>query len=127
MRGSFIGFRGCEGPQPSKVKNGDRSSDRDLEGVRSLGAVLVDASFVLPQQAIRTMRGSLLGFACARDRSPPKSRTAIEVLIQTWRASGSLGAVLVDASFVLPQQAMRTMRGSLLGSAAARDRSPPSH
>src|SRR6516162_5588283 len=88
MRGSFIGFRGCEGPQPSKVRNGDRSSDRDLEGVRSLGAVLVDASFVLPQQAIRTMRGSLLGFATARDRSPPKSRTAIEVLIQTWRASG---------------------------------------
>src|SRR6516165_5607000 len=86
MRGSFIGFRGCEGPQPSKVRNSDRSSDRDLEGVRSLGAVLVDASFVLPQQAIRTMRGSLLGFASARDRSPPKSRTAIEVLIQTWRA-----------------------------------------
>jgi len=83
MRGSFIGFRGCEGPQPSKVRNGDRSSDRDLEGVRSLGAVLVDASFVLPQQAIRTMRGSLLGFASARDRSPPKSRTAIEVLIQS--------------------------------------------
>jgi len=54
---AFSGFRGCEGPQPSKVRNDYRSFDQALEGVRSLGAVLVDASFVLPQEAMGTMLG----------------------------------------------------------------------
>ena len=54
---AFSGFRGCEGPQPSKVRKDHWSFDQDLEGVRSLGAVLVDASFVLPQQGMGPMLG----------------------------------------------------------------------
>jgi|SRR6516162_7998397 len=48
-------FRGCEGPQPSKVREDHWSFDPDLEGVRSLGAVLDDASFVLPRRGMRLM------------------------------------------------------------------------
>ena len=38
------GFRGCKGLQPSRSREAHWSFDQDLEGVRSLGAALVDAS-----------------------------------------------------------------------------------
>src|SRR6516164_8155679 len=67
----------------------------------------------------------LLGSAAARDRSPPKSRTAIEVLIETWRASGpSTPRKLMEALFDADKASVEC-GALLLGSAAARDRSPP--
>ena len=48
-------FRGCKGLQPSKVRNGHWSFDRDLEGVQSLGAVLAEGSFVLLQKGMEPM------------------------------------------------------------------------
>jgi hypothetical protein len=55
-------FVGRDGARPSRgkqiVRNDHWSFDQELEGVRSLGAVPVDASFVLPQQ-IYTLRKRL--------------------------------------------------------------------
>ena len=55
-----------------------RNLDGDLEGARSLGAVLGDGGFVWSQQDMRPALGlllgsvgSLLGSTAARDRSPP--------------------------------------------------------
>ena len=49
------------GARPSRgkqmVRNDHWAFDRDLEGVRSLGAALIDPSFVLPQQGVRSMLG----------------------------------------------------------------------
>ena len=52
---------GRDGARPSRgkqmVSNDYWSFDQDMEGVRSLGAVLDDASFVLAQQDMRPMWG----------------------------------------------------------------------
>jgi hypothetical protein len=59
---------GCKGLQPSKVNDGYRSSDRNLEGVRSLGAALIDGNFVC-RKSIAPILG-LYWFPAARDCSP---------------------------------------------------------
>ena len=50
---------GRDGTRPSQqmIRNDHWSFDQDLEGARSLGAVLVAASFVLPQPDMRPMLG----------------------------------------------------------------------
>jgi rhodanese-related sulfurtransferase len=58
-------FRGCEGPQPSKVREDHWSFDQDLEGVRSLGAVLGDESSVLLQQGCSTGRNRPFAYPAA--------------------------------------------------------------
>ena len=82
-----IGFHGCEGPQPSKIRNDYRSLILALEGVRSLGAAQADRSFVARASYVANV-GPLLDSTAARDRSPPRSGTTIEALITIWRAPG---------------------------------------
>ena len=52
---------GRDGACPSRgkqmVRNDHWSFEQDLEGVRSLGAALIDESFVLPQQGMGPMAG----------------------------------------------------------------------
>jgi len=71
--------------------------------------VLDDASFVLPQRGMRANVGPLLGSAAARDRSPPSQERRSKPCSSILEGVRSLGAVLDDASFVLPQQGMRVM------------------
>ena len=59
------------GPQPSKVRKDHWSFDQDLGGVRSLGALLVDTSFVLPRQGMRPML-DLIGFRGCEGPQPSK-------------------------------------------------------
>jgi hypothetical protein len=71
--GGRYGLRGCKGLQPSR--SGSTIGALILEGVRSLGAVLVDASFVCRDKACAQC-GAFIGSAAARDCSPPgHSRT----------------------------------------------------
>ena len=67
--GGRYGFRGCKGLQPSR--SGRTIGALILEGVRSLGAVLVDASFVLPRQGMRPML-DLIGFRGCEGPQPSK-------------------------------------------------------
>ena len=69
--GAFIGFRGCKGLQPSRSGTTIDALTVFLEGVRSLGAVLGDVSFVWSGQSMYRMLGPLLVSAAARDCSPP--------------------------------------------------------
>src|SRR6516225_9103155 len=120
----LIGFRGCEGPQPSKVRKDHWSFDQDLGGVRSLGAVLVDTSFVCAETRHAPNVGAFIGSAAARDRSPPRSGRIIGALIKTWRASGpSAPCWSMQALFCRDKACAQCW--TLLVSAAARDRSPP--
>src|SRR6516165_6948512 len=107
--GGRYGFRGCKGLQPSR--SGRTIGALILEGVRSLGAGLVDASFVLPRQGMRPMVGPLLVRGCKGLQPSRSGRTIGALILEGVR---SLGAVLVDASFVLPPQGMRPMVGPLL-------------
>jgi len=102
QRWAFLGVRGCEGPQPSQE---DHSSlDQDLEGVRSRAAVLVDPSFVCRNKGWANV-GPSLGSAAARDCSL-QVREDHWSLDQDLEGVRSLGAVLIDPSFVLPQQGL---------------------
>src|SRR5215472_16300115 len=114
-------MRGCEGPQPSKVRKDHWSFDQGLEGVRSLGAVLVGASFVCRNKAC-VQRWDFIGCAAARDRSPPRSGRIIGALITTWRASGpSAPCWLVQALFAATRHASNvgTLLDALLRGTAA--------
>ena len=55
---------------------------KDLEGIRSLGAVLIDTSFVLPRQGMGSMLG-LYWFHGCKGLQPSKSIMVIEVPIGT--------------------------------------------
>jgi len=91
-------------PVPPAVSREDHwSFDQDLEGVRSLGAVLVDASFVLVATRACAQWWAFIGSAAARDRSPPRSETAIEALITNPGESGDLWGTGDDVS-VQPQR-----------------------
>ena len=61
-----------QGTAALQVREDHSSLDHNLEGVRSLGAVLIDPSFVCRNKAWANV-GPSLGSAAARDRSPPKS------------------------------------------------------
>src|SRR5262249_4784797 len=59
-------------PVPPAVSREDHwSFDQDLEGVRSLGAVLIDASFVLVATRACAQWWAFIGSAAARDPGPP--------------------------------------------------------
>ena len=79
-------FRGCKGLQPSRSGTTIGTFDQDLEGAGPSAAVLGDASFVLPQQGMR----SILGLCWFRGKGlqPSRSGTTIGALIKTWRAPG---------------------------------------
>jgi len=79
-------LRGTTALQSQERRSKPCSSN--LEGVRSLGAVLVDASFVLPQQRMRVMLG-LYSFHGCEGPQPSKVRNDDRSLVhRTWRASG---------------------------------------
>ena len=75
-----------QGTAALQIRNEHWSLDQDLEGVRSLGAVLDDGSFVLPQKAMRPMLG-LYWFGGCKGLQPSRSETSIGALIKTWRAT----------------------------------------
>src|SRR5262245_51753043 len=63
------------------------SLDQDLEGLRSLGAVLVDPSFVLPQQGLGQC-WAFLGVRGCEGPQPSRAGRTIGALIKTSRVSG---------------------------------------
>src|SRR5262249_3168361 len=99
------------------------SFDQDLEGVRSLGAVLVVAGFVLPQQGMGQC-WAFIGFRGCKGLQPSRSGRTIRALIKTWRASGpSAPRGSLQASFCRNKASANV--GALVSSGAARDCSPP--
>src|SRR5262249_20700519 len=70
-----------------QVRNDHWSLDQDLEGVRPLGAVLGDRSFVWSQQGMRPTLGHYWVRGCEGPQ-PSRSGTTIGALIRTWRAPG---------------------------------------
>jgi len=88
---------------------------------RSRGAVLVDPSFVCLSKPWANV-GPSLGSAAARDRSPGQEDHSS--LDQDLEGVRSRAAVLVDPSFVCRNKGWANV-GPSLGSAAARDCSPP--
>jgi len=85
-------FRGCKGLQPSRSGTTIGTFDQDLEGAGPSAAVLGDASFVLPQQGMR----SILGLCCFRGckgLQPSRSGTTIGAFDQDLEGARSVGAV----------------------------------
>jgi len=72
---AFIGSR-LQETAALQVNDGHRSLDRDLEGVRSLGAALIDGNFVYSGKYAPNI-GPLLVPGC-KGLQPSKSITAIE-------------------------------------------------
>ena len=73
------------------VRNDYWNFDQDLEGVRSLGAVLDDASFVLPQRGMRVML-DLYQFRGCKGLQPSK----VNVVFQGGMASVVLTGKIAD-------------------------------
>ena len=94
-------FRGCRGLQPSKVREDHWSFDRDLEGVRSLGAVLADGSFVWSGEGRGSTLRVLLGFRGCEGPQPSKIREDHWSFDRDLEGVRSLGAALDDGGFVL--------------------------
>jgi hypothetical protein len=79
---------GTTEPVPPGVSREDHwSFYQDLEGVRSLGAVLVDASSVFAATRHGTNVGPLLVSAAARDRSPPSQERLSKLYHRSLRMS----------------------------------------
>ena len=86
-------FRGCKGLQPSRSGTTIGTFDQDLEGAGPSAAVLGDASFVLPQQGMR----SILGLCCFRGckgLQPSRSGTTIGAFDQDLEGAGPSAAGL---------------------------------
>jgi hypothetical protein len=108
---AFIGFRGCKGLQPSKVRKDHWVFDQDLEGVRSLGAVLVDTSFVFAATRHGAKCWAFIGFRGCEGPQPSKVRKDHWIFDQDLEGVRSLGAVLVDTSLFCREQGMGPMAG----------------
>ena len=121
---SLSWFRGCKGPQPSKSITAIKVLIESLEGAGPRGGGLDDGRTVLPQQGKGPMLG-LYWFHGCKGLQPSKSITAIKVLIETLEGAGpSAPRWTLDALFY--RNKARAQCWAYIGSAAARDCSPPS-
>src|SRR5215467_13131092 len=122
---TYVGFRGCEGPQPCKSETAIGALIRDLEGVRSLGAALNDASFVLPRQGMGPMVD-----LCRVPRL--RGTAALQVRNGHWSSDQGPGGRPVPrrraerCKLCFAATRHGPDGGPMSGSAAARDRSPAS-
>src|SRR6516162_3856096 len=86
-----------------QVREDHWSLEQNLEGVRSRGAVLVDPSFVCPEQGLG-QRWAFVGIRGCEGPQPSRSGRTIGALSKTWRASGpaapcwSIRALFASAS-----------------------------
>ena len=71
--GSLVGSAAARDRSPP-------SQERDLEGVRSLGAVLGDEGFVWYGTGCVSNVGGFIGSTAARDRSPPSQERILKPL-----------------------------------------------